>query len=168
MKTPHTIDDTQTLELLEERAEVQKQRVNTGKVILSKKIHTRTVNIPITLTEEHLVITYQQDDASLATHEQLSNDDDLVNIIDNTKATHAKITINGQVCSLTPDTPIEMLLYCETATVTKTAHAIEDIHLNTQTIQREHVFTTKLQTEVLDIQEGENLVIQNDDLDYAK
>ena len=72
MKTPHTIDDTQTLELLEERAEVQKQRVNTGKVILSKKIHTRTVNIPITLTEEHLVITYQQDDASLATHEQLS------------------------------------------------------------------------------------------------
>ena len=67
MKTPHTIDDTQTLELLEERAEVQKQRVNTGKVILSKKIHTRTVNIPITLTEEHLVITYQQDDASLTT-----------------------------------------------------------------------------------------------------
>ena len=64
MKTLHTIDDTQTLELLEERAEVQKQRVNTGKVILSKKIHTRTVNIPITLTEEHLVITYQQDDAS--------------------------------------------------------------------------------------------------------
>ena len=30
-------------------------------------------------------------------------------------------------------------------------------------------FTTKLQKkEVLDIQEGENLVIQNDDLDYAK
>ena len=37
MKTPHTIDDTQTLELLKERAEVQKQRVNTGKVILSKR-----------------------------------------------------------------------------------------------------------------------------------
>ena len=50
-----------------------------------------------------------------------------------------KLPSTVRVCSLTPDTPIEMLLYCETATVTKTAHAIEDIHLNTQTIQREHV-----------------------------
>ncbi|WP_227507096.1 YsnF/AvaK domain-containing protein [Moraxella canis] len=152
-------NNDQMLELLEERAQVHKERVNTGKVVLSKQVKTRTVDIPITLTEEHLVITYQQDDPLPNLDEMTA--DDLVSIIDHTKGEHVQITINGQVHTLTPQTPIEIVLSCETATVTKTAHAIEEIRLDTQTISREQIFSVELQKEVLDVQEGEDLLKQS-------
>ncbi|MFL1732830.1 YsnF/AvaK domain-containing protein [Moraxella oculi] len=159
MTTDHLIDkpnNYQTLELLEERAHINKDRVSTGKVVLSKQTRSRTVNLPITLTEEYLVITYKEDN-SLLNH-QPNNNDASINVIDNTTNSHTQISINDQMHSLTLDTPVEILLSRETAIVTKSTHSIEEVRLDTKTISKEHIFTTELKKEVLDIKGDEALI----------
>lgn len=156
----NTLTDPQVLELLEERAHIHKDRVSTGKVVLSKQTRSRTVNLPITLTEEYLVITYKEDSSPLNHHKPVS-DDSLIDIIDNTANTHAQISINGKMQSLALGGFVEILLSRETATVTKSTHVIEDVSLDAKTISKEHIFTTELKKEVLDVK-GDEKLIAND------
>lgn len=144
----------QTLELLEERAEVQKQRIHKGRVVLSKQTRVHTVTVPVSLSEEYLVIDYQPvDESSLA----LIDEQNLIQVID-APVHNAQIQLNGERITLSPDAPIEILLSRETALVHKTTHAIERIDLHTHSTTQEHTITTELQKEVLEIQEGEDLL----------
>lgn len=152
MKT--TDQNVQTLELLEERAEVQKHRIHKGKVVLSKQTRMRTVHVPVTLAEEYLVIDYQPLD-SLPINEQIP-------VIDAPSSTNAQIQLNGELITVSQEAPIEILLSRETASVHKTTHTIERINLQTHTTTQEHTLTAELQKEVLDIQEGADLLVHAD------
>lgn len=145
------------IELLEERAHIEKERVVTGKVTLSKQVRQRTVNLPITLTEEYLVISHSPNE-ELRPLSTSVDETDVVDVIDNTVATTPYVNINGEVSSL--EHPVEILLSSQRATLTKTTHVMQDISLNTQTQSKEHVMTTTLQKEVLDIDGDDSLIIK--------
>lgn len=152
----------QTLELLEERAEVQKQRIH-SQVVLTKQTRTRTIEVPVSLTEEYLVIEYQP--AELG---ESAIDASHIPVIDAPADTHSQIQLNGELITLSQDTPIEILLSRETALIHKTTHAIERIDLQTHTITQAHTLTTELKKEVLDIQEGEDLLVRADQSDLSE
>lgn len=145
------------IELLEERAHIEKERVVTGKITLSKQVRQRTVNLPITLTEEYLIISHKPNE-ELQPLSTSTDATDVIDVIDKTAAATPYININGEMTSL--EHPVEILLSSQRATLTKTTHVVQDISLNTQTKNKEHVITTTLQKEILDIDGDDNLIIK--------
>lgn len=151
-------DPIATLELLEERAQVDKYRINKGKVVLSKQTRVRTVDVPIKLTEEYLVIEYQQPPELSNT--DIITDEYLVSVIDTPASAATEIHLNGKSVTLSPNAPIEIMLSQETASVHKTTHIVESINLDIHTTTKSHTLTTQLQKEVLSIEDGEHLLLQ--------
>lgn len=156
--------ESQTLELLAERPVVNIERVVTGNVKLSKQVRTQTVNVPVTLTQEVLVVEYNAvanvgNELSLTngsdTHlkDQTVVDRDLVTVVTlPADKTATQILVNGKPLTLT-DAPTEIVISQQVANVSISTNVVEEIHLTTQTQSHEQTIPVTLRHEELVVDE---------------
>ena len=133
-------DTTNTLELLAERPQVQIERFIKDNIKLSKKIISQTVNVPVTLNQEVLVIEHVFTQLS-ASH------DNLVSVVTN-NVNVPQLMVNGQAITL-GDTPIEIPLLQQTAKVNIETIVAEKVQLMTQNVSHETQIPVTLRHEEL-------------------
>lgn len=133
-------DTTNTLELLAERPRVQIERFVKDNIKLSKKIISQTVNVPVTLNQEVLVIEHVFAQSN-APH------DNLVSVVtDNVNV--PQLMVNGQAITL-GDTPIEIPLLQQIAKVNIETIVAEKVQLMTQNVSHETQIPVTLRHEEL-------------------
>ncbi|STY90555.1 YsnF/AvaK domain-containing protein [Moraxella bovis] len=135
-----TTDNPQTLELLAERLVVDTQKMQVGKVILEKVVRTKTVNVPVELTEEYLSIRIVNDNL-MALPDTVMADDD----------TPATVLMNGTPMS----EPMEILISKEVAKLSKETHVAEEINL--------HKYSQNISKTISDTVQHEELVVTGDE-----
>lgn len=133
-------DTTNTLELLAERPQVQIERFVKDNIKLSKKIISQTVNVPVTLNQEILVIEHVFAQPN-APH------DNLVSVVTN-NVNVPQLMVNGQAITL-GDTPIEIPLLQQTAKVNIETIVAEKVQLMTQNVSHETQIPVTLRHEEL-------------------
>lgn len=133
-------DTTNTLELLAERPRVQIERFVKDNIKLSKKIISQTVNVPVTLNQEVLVIEHVFSQAN-APH------DNLVSVVTN-NVNVPQLMVNGQAITL-GDTPIEVPLLQQIAKVNIETIVAEKVQLMTQNVSHETQIPVTLRHEEL-------------------
>ena len=133
-------DTTNTLELLAERPRVQIGRFVKDNIKLSKKIISQTVNVPVTLNQEVLVIEHVFSQAN-APH------DNLVSVVTN-NVNVPQLMVNGQAITL-GDTPIEVPLLQQIAKVNIETIVAEKVQLMTQNVSHETQIPVTLRHEEL-------------------
>jgi len=133
-------DTTNTLELLAERPQVQIERFVKDNIKLSKKIISQTVNVPVTLNQEVLVIEHVFAQPN-APH------NNLVSVITN-NVNVPQLMVNGQAITL-GDTPIEIPLLQQTAKVNIETIVAEKVQLMTQNVSHETQIPVTLRHEEL-------------------
>lgn len=151
----HTNKIEGKLELLEERAVVDKERLDVGRVIATKKLRRKVINVPVELVEEVLVIeTEYFDTDSKEVLTGLQTDEDGIRHIDPVLNNGTSITVNGQKVTL-GDEPVEVVLSRQVATVSKETYVVQEVSIEkTQHIHKE-VIDVELRREELDvIEEG--------------
>nr|WP_312276352.1 DUF2382 domain-containing protein [Moraxella sp. CTOTU46711] len=121
-------DTTNTLELLAERPQVQIKRFIKDNIKLSKKIISQTVNVPVTLNQEVLVIEHVFAQPS-------TSHDNLVSVVTN-NVNVPQLMVNGQAITL-GDTPIEIPLLQQIAKVNIETIVAEKVQLMTQNVSHE-------------------------------
>ena len=133
-------DTTNTLELLAERPQVQIERFVKDNIKLSKKIISQTVNVPVTLNQEVLVIehVFAKPNTPL---------DNLVSVVTN-NVNVPQLMVNGQAITL-GDTPIEIPLLQQTAKVNIETIVAEKVQLMTQNVSHETQIPVTLRHEEL-------------------
>lgn len=132
------------LELLEERPVINKERLDVGKVTVTKYSRTKTVEVPIELVEEYITIRTEYHDAE--SQDLLSgnyDDKDILRHVEPSLDSKAVVTINGKQIEI-GDEPIDIVLSRQVATITKDTYAIQDIEINKST----HVHTDSIQVEL--------------------
>jgi len=132
------------LELLEERPVINKERLDVGKVTVTKHSRTKTVEVPIELVEEYITIRTEYHDAE--SQDLLSgnyDDKDILRHVEPSLDSKAVVTINGKQIQI-GDEPIDIVLSRQVATITKDTYAIQDIEINKST----HVHTDSIQVEL--------------------
>ena len=133
-------DNNNTLELLAEHPQVQIERFVKDNIKLSKKIISQTVNVPVTLNQEVLVIEHVFAKPS-------SSQDNLVSVI--TKNVNVpQLMVNGQAITL-GDTPIEIPLLQQIAKVNIETIVAEKVQLMTQNVSHETQIPVTLRHEEL-------------------
>ncbi|PNK61141.1 YsnF/AvaK domain-containing protein [Psychrobacter sp. FDAARGOS_221] len=153
--------EVNTLELLEERAVVDKERLNIGQIKLSKQRRTKTVTVPIELTEEVLVIETQYHDTD--SKQLLSQDvdeSDIVRHIEPVLNNTTSITVNGEQIAL-DEGPIEVMLSREVAMIKKETYAVQDIAIEKSVHTHKESFDVELQHEELDVAEQGDVTVNN-------
>jgi len=155
------------LELLEERPVINKERLDVGKVTVTKHSRTKTVEVPIELVEEYITIRTEYHDAE--SQDLLSgnyDDKDILRHVEPSLDSKAVVTINGKQIEI-GDEPIDIVLSRQVATITKDTYAIQDIEINKST----HVHTDSIQVELkheeLDVTE-EGLLAHGSDTSQLK
>ena len=133
-------DTTNTLELLAERPRVQIERFVKDNIKLSKKIISQTVNVPVTLNQEVLVIEHVFTQPS-ASH------DNLVSVVTN-NVNVPQLMVNGQAITL-GDTAIEIPLLQQIAKVNIETVVAEKVQLMTQNVSHETQIPVTLRHEEL-------------------
>lgn len=133
-------DTTNTLELLAERPQVQIERFVKDNIKLSKKIISQTVNVPVTLNQEVLVIEH-------VFAKPNTPHDNLVSVITN-NVNVPQLMVNGQTITL-GDTPIEIPLLQQTAKVNIETIVAEKVQLMTQNVSHETQIPVTLRHEEL-------------------
>lgn len=133
-------DTTNTLELLAERPLVQIERFIKDNIKLSKKIISQTVNVPVTLNQEVLVIEHVFAQPS-------TSHDNLVSVVTN-NVNVPQLMVNGQAITL-GDTPIEIPLLQQTAKVNIETIVAEKVQLMTQNVSHETQIPVTLRHEEL-------------------
>lgn len=133
-------DTTNTLELLAERPQVQIERFVKDNIKLSKKIISQTVNVPVTLNQEVLVIEHVFAQPS-------TSQDNLVSVVAN-NVNVPQLMVNGQAITL-GDTPIEIPLLQQTAKVNIETIVAEKVQLMTQNVSHETQIPVTLRHEEL-------------------
>ena len=133
-------DTTNTLELLAERPRVQIERFVKDNIKLSKKIISQTVNVPVTLNQEVLVIEHVFSQPN-APH------DNLVSVVTN-NVNVPQLMVNGQAITL-GDTPIEIPLLQQIAKVNIETIVAEKVQLMTQNVSHETQIPVTLRHEEL-------------------
>ena len=133
-------DTTNTLELLAERPQVQIERFVKGNIKLSKKIISQTVNVPVTLNQEVLVIEH-------VFAKPNAPDDNLVSVVTN-NVNVPQLMVNGQAITL-GDTPIEIPLLQQIAKVNIETIVAEKVQLMTQNVSHETQIPVTLRHEEL-------------------
>ena len=133
-------DTTNTLELLAERPQVQIERFVKDNIKLSKKIISQTVNVPVKLNQEVLVIehVFSQPNA---------HHDNLVSVVTN-NVNVPQLMVNGQAITL-GDTPIEIPLLQQIAKVNIETIVAEKVQLMTQNVSHETQIPVTLRHEEL-------------------
>lgn len=129
------------LELLEERPVVNKERLDVGKVTVTKHTRTKTIEVPIELVEEYITVRTEFHDVE--SQDLLSgnyDEKDVLRHVEPSLDSKAVITINDQQVEI-GDAPIEIVVSRQVATVTKETYAVQEIdisktvHTHTDTIQ---------------------------------
>ena len=133
-------DTTNTLELLAEHPQVQIERFVKDNIKLSKKIISQTVNVPVTLNQEVLVIEYVFAQPS-------TSHDNLVSVFTN-NVNVPQLMVNGQAITL-GDTPIEIPLLQQIAKVNIETIVAEKVQLMTQNVSHETQIPVTLRHEEL-------------------
>ena len=133
-------DTTNTLELLAERPRVQIERFVKDNIKLSKKIISQTVNVPVTLNQEVLVIEHVFAKPS-------TSQDNLVSVVTN-NINVPQLMVNGQAITL-GDTPIEIPLLQQIAKVNIETIVAEKVQLMTQNVSHETQIPVTLRHEEL-------------------
>ncbi|MGP5211327.1 YsnF/AvaK domain-containing protein [Psychrobacter alimentarius] len=155
------------LELLEERPVVNKERLDVGKVTVTKHTRTKTIEVPIELVEEYITVRTEFQDAE--SQDLLSgnyDEKDVLRHVEPSLDSKAVITINDKQVEI-GDTPVEIVLSRQVATVTKETYAVQEIdisktvHTHTDTIQ------VALKHEELDVKE-EGFLDHDNDSTYNK
>ncbi|MEN8625145.1 YsnF/AvaK domain-containing protein [Psychrobacter proteolyticus] len=132
------------LELLEERPVINKERLDVGKVTVTKHSRTKTVEVPIELVEEYITIRTEYHDAE--SQDLLSgnyDEKDILRHVEPSLDSKAVVTINGKQIEI-GDEPVDIVLSRQVATITKDTYAIQDIEINKST----HVHTDSIQVEL--------------------
>lgn len=132
------------LELLEERPVINKERLDVGKVTVTKHARTKTINVPIELVEEYITIRTDYHDAQ--SQDLLSGDydeKDILRHVEPSLDSKAVVTINGKQIEVGDD-PIEIVVSRQVATITKDTYVIQEIDIDKST----HVHTDSIQVEL--------------------
>ena len=141
VKTVDLREDTNnTLELLAERPQVQIERFVKDNIKLSKKIISQTVNVPVTLNQEVLVIEHVFAKPS-------ASQDNLVSVVTN-NVNVPQLMVNGQAITL-GDTAIEIPLLQQIAKVNIETIVAEKVQLMTQNVSHETQIPVTLRHEEL-------------------
>ena len=141
------------LELLEERPIVNKERLDVGKVTVTKHSRTRTVDVPIELVEEYITISTEYRDAE--SQDLLSGDydkQDILRHVEPSLDSKAVVTVNGKQIEI-GDAPIEIVLSRQVATITKDTYAIQEIDINKTVHTHTDSIQVELKHEELDVTE---------------
>lgn len=141
------------LELLEERPVINKERLDVGKVTVTKHTRTKTIEVPIELVEEY--ITVRTDYQNAESQDLLSgdyDDKDILRHVEPSLDSKAVVTINGKQVEI-GDAPIEIVLSRQVATITKDTHVIQEIEINKTTHTHTDSIQVALQHEELDVHE---------------
>jgi len=142
-----------TIELLEERAVVDKERLDIGKVTVTKQVRTKTINVPVELVEEVMVIEteyYDADSRQFLT--TTASDEDLIRHIEPTLQSRPSITVNGSEMFLDQE-PIEIVLSRQVAVIKKETYAVQDVAIEKSTHIHKDTFDVELKHEELDVKE---------------
>lgn len=143
----NNLEDTKNggyLELLEERPVINKERLDVGKVTVTKHTRTKTIDVPIELVEEYITVRTDYYDAE--SQDLLSgkyDDKDILRHVEPSLDSRAVITINGKQIEMGAE-PIEIILSRQVATITKDTHVIQEVEINKTT----HTHTDSIQVEV--------------------
>ena len=141
------------LELLEERPVINKERLDVGKVTVTKHRQTKTIEVPIELIEEYITVRTDYQDAE--SQDSLSgnyDDKDILRHVEPSLDSKAVVTINGKQVEI-GDAPIEIVLSRQVATITKDTHVIQEIEINKTTHTHTDSIQVALQHEELDVKE---------------
>ena len=139
------------LELLEERPVVNKERLDVGKVTVTKHSRTKTITVPIELIEEYITVeTEYSDEDSKALLVGNYDDKDVVQHVDSTLDNHAVVKINGKQVEI-GDVPIEIVISRQVAVITKDTHVIQDVEISKTTHVHTDTIPVTLQHEELEV-----------------
>lgn len=143
------------LELLEERPVVNKERLDVGKVTVTKHFRTKTVQVPIELVEEYITVRTDYQDAE--SQDLLSgdyDDKDILRHVEPSLDSKAVVTINGAQVEI-GDEPIEIVLSRQVATITKDTYIVQEVAIEKTTHTHTDSIAVELKHEELDvIEEG--------------
>ncbi len=137
-------DSAGYLELLEERPVVNKERLDVGKITVTKHTRTKTVEVPIELVEEYIKVRTDYHDTE--SQDLLSgnyDEKDILRHVEPALDSKAVVTINGKQVEI-GDAPVEIVLSRQVATITKDTYAIQEIDIN-KTV---HTHTDNIQVEL--------------------
>jgi len=141
------------LELLEERPVINKERLDVGKVTVTKHARTKTIDVPIELVEEYITIRTEYHDAK--SQDLLSgnyDEKDILRHVEPSLDSKAVVTVNGKQIEI-GDEPIEIVLSRQVATITKDTYAIQEIDINKTTHTHTDNIQVVLKHEELDVKE---------------
>ena len=141
------------LELLEERPVINKERLDVGKVTVTKHTRTKTIDVPIELVEEYITIHTEYHDAK--SQDLLSgnyDEKDILRHVEPSLDSNAVVTVNGKQIEI-GDEPIEIVLSRQVATITKDTYAIQEIDINKTTHTHTDSIQVVLKHEELDVKE---------------
>ena len=146
-------DKSSYLELLEERPVVNKERLDVGKVTVTKHSRTKTIQVPIELVEEYITIRTDYHDSE--SQDLLSgnyDDKDILRHVEPSLDSKAVVTINGKQVEI-GDTPIEIILSRQVATITKDTYVIQEVAIEKTTHTHTDSIEVELKHEELDVTE---------------
>ena len=141
------------LELLEERPVINKERLDVGKVTVTKHARTKTIDVPIELVEEYITIRTEYHDA--ASQDLLSGDydkQDILRHVEPSLDSKAVVTVNGKQIEI-GDAPIEIVLSRQVATITKDTYVIQEVDISKTTHKHTDTIQVELKHEELDVTE---------------
>ncbi len=141
------------LELLEERPVINKERLDVGKVTVTKHARNKTIDVPIELVEEYITIRTEYHDAK--SQDLLSgnyDEKDILRHVEPSLDSKAVVTVNGKQIEI-GDEPIEIVLSRQVATITKDTYAIQEIDINKTTHTHTDNIQVVLKHEELDVKE---------------
>lgn len=155
------------LELLEERPVVNKERLDVGKVTVTKHTRTKTIEVPIELVEEYITVRTEFHDAE--SQDLLSgnyDEKDVLRHVEPSLDSKAVVTINDKQIEI-GDAPVEIVLSRQVATVTKETYAIQEIDISKTTHTHTDTIQVMLKHEELDVKE-EGFLDHETDTTYNK
>ena len=141
------------LELLEERPVINKERLDVGKVIVTKHARTKTIDVPIELVEEYITIRTEYHNA--ASQDLLSGDydkQDILRHVEPSLDSKAVVTVNGKQIEI-GDAPIEIVLSRQVATITKDTYVIQEVDISKTKHKHTDTIQVELKHEELDVTE---------------
>ena len=141
------------LELLEERPVVNKERLDVGKVTVTKHSRTKTIQVPIELVEEYITVRTDYNDSE--SQDLLSgnyDDKDILRHVEPSLDSKAVVTINGKQVEI-GDAPIEIILSRQVATITKDTYVIQEVAIEKTTHTHTDSIEIELKHEELDVNE---------------
>lgn len=139
------------MELLAEKPQLTVHKVSTGQVHIKKVVRQRTVEIPVTLTEEVLVIEYRQTAFQSNTTQATTAERTGELQLNDVAKTRPTIILNGETIILESHQSIEIPLYTEQAVIHKNIVVTEQIDIGKTVQKQQQQYPINLQHEELEI-----------------